>query len=165
MYAGRSRKLLAIVGVMLVAACAGGDREREEEEEHEESAERAGGLTEEQLEKGIGPVRDLELGELDAALVARGSELFTIKCSACHKANERYVGPALGDVTTRRAPEYVMNMILNPAEMVEKHPEARKLLAEFMTPMPNQNLTRDEARAVLEYLRSLAAGATQSMEN
>jgi hypothetical protein len=58
-----------------------------------------------------------------------------------------------------------MNMILNPAEMVEKHPEARKLLAEFMTPMPDQNLTQDDARAVLEYLRSLTASTDESMED
>ena len=129
------------------------------------AAARSAGLSEEQLEKGIGPVKDVELESLDPALAARGEEVFTLKCSACHKPDERYVGPALADVTTRRTPEFVMNMILNPAEMVEKHPEARKLLAEFMTPMPDQNLTEDDARAVLEYLRSLTASTDESMED
>ena len=112
-------------------------------------------LTAEQLERGIGPVREVELGALDEALAARGKAVFDLKCSACHKVSERYVGPALGDVLERRRPEYVMNMILNPAEMVEKHPSARELLGQFMTPMPDQNLTEDEARAVLEYLRTV----------
>jgi hypothetical protein len=49
-----------------------------------------------------------------------------------------------------------MNMALNPQEMVEKHPETKKLLAEFFVPMPNQNITKDEAREVLEYLRAQA---------
>jgi hypothetical protein len=66
---------------------------------------------------------------------------------------DRYVGPALGTVLSKRTPVYVMNMMLNPEEMVKKHPEAQAMLAQFMTPMPNQNLTEDDARAVLEYLR------------
>jgi hypothetical protein len=49
-----------------------------------------------------------------------------------------------------------MNMILNPMEMVERHPVAKQLLAEHMTFMANQNLTVDDARAVLEYLRTQA---------
>jgi cytochrome c1 len=57
-------------------------------------------------------------------------------------------------VTETRTGAYIMNMILNPAEMVQKHPEARAKLAEFMTPMPFQNVTEDEARDILEYLRS-----------
>ncbi|MEX1054621.1 MAG: c-type cytochrome, partial [Rhodothermales bacterium] len=72
---------------------------------------------------------------------------------ACHKMDERYVGPALGDVTERRAPAYIMNMMLNPEEMIQKHPEVKALLAQYLTPMPNQQLTEADARAVLEYLR------------
>ena len=49
-----------------------------------------------------------------------------------------------------------MNMMLNPDEMVRKHPEARALLAEFMAPMPNQNVTEADARALVEYLRVMA---------
>jgi cytochrome c1 len=47
-----------------------------------------------------------------------------------------------------------MNMILNPQEMVERHPVAKQLLAEHMTYMPNQGLTEEQARQVLEYLRT-----------
>ena len=152
------RAVVLMVAVTF-AGCGGAGESPEASE-----AAAPGGLTAAQLEKGIGPVTELELAALDDALVARGQEVFTMKCSACHKPSSRYVGPALGDVTTRRTPEYVMNMILNPAEMVEKHPEAQKLLAEFLTPMPNQNLTRDDARAVLEYLRSLAGSPNQVTE-
>ena len=52
-----------------------------------------------------------------------------------------------------------MNMMLNPTEMVEKHPEVKGMLAEFLTPMPNQNLTEDDARAVLEYIRQVEDGS------
>ena len=112
-------------------------------------------LSAEQLEHGIGPISAFEPGPIDATLVATGAENFKIKCSACHKLDERYVGPPLREITTTRSPAYIMNMILNPEEMVQKHPEARALFAQFMTPMPNQQLTEDEARSVLEYLRSV----------
>ncbi len=112
------------------------------------------GLSQAQLEKGIGPITMVELDDdIDAALAAKGAEIFATKCAACHTLDARYVGPQLGQVLGQRTPEYVMNMMLNPDEMVKQHPEAKALLAQFMTPMPNQNLTEDDARAVLEYLR------------
>ncbi len=161
----RARKtvfFMALFGLLAATACGGGEAGGEAADGAQAAA---GGLTAEQLEKGIGPITKVDLGPIDEALVARGTEVFTLKCSACHKADERYVGPALGDVTTRRTPEFVMNMIVNPAEMIEKHPEVKKLLAEYMNPMPNQNVTQDEARAVLEYLRSLAVGPSEQTEN
>ena len=49
-----------------------------------------------------------------------------------------------------------MNMILNPDVMVNEDPLAKDLLMEFNgSPMANQNLTEDEARAILEYFRTL----------
>lgn len=111
------------------------------------------GLTAEQLEHGVGPVSAFDPGPFDAALADRGEALFTMKCSSCHKMDARYVGPALGTITKERSPAYIMNMILNPQEMITVHPEAKKRFTEFLTPMPNQSLSEDEARAVLEYLR------------
>ena len=111
-------------------------------------------LTDVELEQGIGPIRDLELGPVDTELANEGEQAFTMKCSACHKIEERYVAPQLGNVLSRRRPEFVMNMMLNANEMVQRHPEVQALLAEFFTPMPVQVTEQDEARAILEYLRS-----------
>jgi cytochrome c1 len=114
----------------------------------------AADLTPFQQEHGIGPVTEVvTLGAFDHELAEDGKELFETKCSACHKLGERYVGPALGEVLTRRTPTYVLNMILNPQEMYEKHPVAKQLLAEYLSYMPNQALTQEQARAVVEYLR------------
>ncbi len=114
----------------------------------------AAGLTDWQIKHGIGPIKEeLKLGPIDKKLAFKGKNIFDSKCAACHKLDERYVGPAQRDLIERRSPEYIMNMILNPAEMLEKNPEAKKMLAEYMTPMTNQNLTIDEARSVLEYFR------------
>jgi hypothetical protein len=45
--------------------------------------------------------------------------------------------------------------------MTRQHPEAKKLMATFMLEMPNQGLTPEQAREVLEYLRTLPAPPAQ----
>lgn len=145
--------------VLALTACGAKREEGREAGEKEEQEEQ---LTPFQLENGIGPVKEkVEVGPLDAALAAKGKALFDAKCSMCHKMDTTYVGPSLGEVTTRRTPTYIMNMILNPQEMVERHPIAKKLLAERMTLMANQQLTVEEARAVVEYLRTQSKQAAK----
>lgn len=92
---------------------------------------------------------------LNAQWVAEGKSIYELKCQACHKlTNEKLVGPGWKGVTQKRKPEWIMNMITNVDMMLEKDPEAQKLLEECLVRMPNQNLTKDEARKVLEFMRS-----------
>jgi len=105
--------------------------------------------------KGVGPITNITLGALDPILAEKGKHIFEQKCTACHKFEERYVGPALAGVTGRRSPEWIMNMILNPQGMTDKDPVARELLGTYMTQMTFQNVSAPDARALLEYLRSV----------
>jgi mono/diheme cytochrome c family protein len=82
-----------------------------------------------------------------------GSKIFASKCVACHALDKKVVGPALSGVTKRRAPEWIMNQILNPSDMTAKDPIAKDLLGRYIAQMANQNLTQNEARGVLEYFR------------
>lgn len=116
-------------------------------------------LTQVELEQGLGPIRDLQLGPIDHELAEAGEKAFVTKCSACHHIEDRYVAPALGEVLSRRRPEFVMNQMLNATEMVARHPVIQQLLAEYYTPMPVQVTDHDEARSILEYLRSVQIGA------
>ena len=120
------------------------------------SAAASGALTPFQIEHGVGPITTAVhlSATVDKKMVEEGGEVFEQKCAACHKMAERYVGPALGDVIKRRGPTFVMNMALNPQGMVDNHPETKKLLAEFYVPMPNQNISPEQARQVVEYLRT-----------
>ncbi len=138
---------------MILMSCGGGDNEAAKET----SAPKVNpdGITEDQLKNGIGPIAAFTLEPLDQALAEKGNGVFDIKCVACHKINERLVGPPLAGVTSKRSPSFIMNMILNPDEMVKKHPEVKAMLAEFYVPMTFQNVTEDDARAILEYLRTL----------
>jgi len=102
---------------------------------------------------GIGPIEHVELGDIDEQLAAEGKEVFDMFCASCHKFGERYVGPDVAGVTERRAPEWIMNMILNPEEMAFNDDTAYELLSEYMTQMPLMPVTQEQTRAILEYFR------------
>ena len=105
---------------------------------------------------GIGPVKSLELGELDQAMADEGKKLYDAKCTACHNIKTKMIGPPQAGVLDRRTPEWVMNMIINPTEMIKKDPTARHLLKEFNNvPMTEQGVTEEEARKILEYFRTM----------
>ena len=107
--------------------------------------------------KGVGPITSLVLpATIDQEMAAHGADVYKKMCTACHKANKKFIGPAPTGILERRSPEWIMNMILNPEGMVKNDPLAKELLIEFNgSPMANQNLTEAEARAVLEYFRTL----------
>ncbi|MEQ8242742.1 cytochrome c [Fulvivirga sp.] len=106
--------------------------------------------------RGIGPVSSITLAEVDQEMVAGGKIIFEEKCTACHKPNKKFIGPAPKGILERRTPEWIMNMILNPEEMTTKDAIAKQLLIEANgSPMANQNLSEEEARKVLEYFRTL----------
>lgn len=92
---------------------------------------------------------------LDQAMVTTGKGMYELKCQSCHKlTEEKLVGPGWKNVTKRRQPLWIMNMITNVDMMLETDAEAQKLLELCMVRMPNQNITKDDARQVLEFMRS-----------
>ena len=99
---------------------------------------------------------DITLGTpLDQAMVTAGKATYELKCQSCHRlTEEKLVGPGWDDVTKRRKPVWIMNMITNVDMMLETDPEAQKLLEQCMVRMPNQNISKDQAREVLEFMRS-----------
>ena len=106
---------------------------------------------------GIGPISNVDLSpEIDQVLAASGKEIYDLKCTACHKTTEKFIGPAPAGIMERRNPAWIMNMILNPDEMILNDPIARDLLIEYnYAPMANQGLTEEEARSILEYFRTI----------
>jgi mono/diheme cytochrome c family protein len=99
---------------------------------------------------------DITLGDIDQAMVEKGRGTYDVKCQACHSTGaNRVVGPGWKGITERRQPEWIMNMILNIDAMLESDPEAQKGLEECLVRMPNQGLSKDEGRQVLEFMRTL----------
>ncbi len=108
-------------------------------------------------DKGVGPVENVTLmGTVDQDVADQGKKLFDQNCALCHKVDQKYIGPKLQGILDRRTPEWVMNMMLNPEVMVKENPLAKDLFQEYNnSPMSNQNLSDEEASAILEYLRTL----------
>ncbi len=108
--------------------------------------------------RGIGPITQVELNDpLDPNMVRRGRAISDVKCATCHKydTEERLVGPGYLNLTNRRSPEWIMNMILNVDVMLDEDPIARKMLEECLVRMPNQNISEEEARDLLEFFRHI----------
>lgn len=105
--------------------------------------------------KGIGQVKEVKLNTpLEQDRIPRGQAIYEMKCQACHRLDDqRVVGPGWKNVTKNRKPEWIMNMITNVDVMLDKDPEAQKLLELCLTRMPNQNVSLGDARDVLEFMR------------
>lgn len=141
---------LAFIGAILFTACGGGVKDAKPLDVEE--------LTKNQPETHGTEIKEGEIQmatPLNGEWVTGGKNIYELKCQSCHRlTEERLVGPGWKDVTKRRQPVWIMNMITNVDMMLESDPEAQKLLEQCMVRMPNQNISKEDARKVLEYMRS-----------
>lgn len=147
------KKLFSITLMCVVFAACAPDKPKEKTDDYDdyETAEHA----KKDFTKGIGEVKEVKLQTpLEQERVGRGKAIYEMKCSACHKLDDqRVVGPGWKDVTKRRKPEWIMNMVTNVDIMLDQDPEAQKLLQLCLMRMPNQNLSIGDARDILEFMR------------
>lgn len=152
----RKSILTLVAFISLFFFSCGGGSENAADESAAPSESSSGGSEQSEVHGTEVKPGDVKLtSPLNAQWVAEGKATYDVKCQACHKLNdERVVGPGWKDVTKRREPHWIMNMITNVDMMLEKDPEAQKLLEQCLVRMPNQNLSIDQARQVLEFMRS-----------
>ena len=105
--------------------------------------------------RGEGKFHDVKLSDkLDPKMAAEGEKIYDLKCSSCHKlTDERLVGPGWKGVTQRHQPAWILNFVTNTDDMLDKDPKAQAMLEICMVRMPNQNLTDDQAKEILEFMR------------
>lgn len=156
------KQTLLIVASVLVASCGGKKGEKDpftvsRTPTEAGKAQHSEAIPVDLNNKGIGPVTQLDFpATIDTEMAAQGEAQYNALCTACHLVDQRMIGPPMKGIYERRSPEWVMNMILNPDEMLKKDPIAKALLKEYNNAvMLNQNLTETEARAIAEYLRTL----------
>lgn len=148
----------ALTVLLALSACGGGSSEGPTTGEKPQSM--LGPKTENEKMiaegRGLGEVKTVSLSTpLEQDRVKRGKDIYDMKCSACHMlTDQRLVGPGWAGVTKARKPEWIMNMITNVDAMLERDPEAQKLLELCLTRMPNQNVSIGDARDLLEYMRA-----------
>ncbi|MBH45622.1 MAG: cytochrome C [Flavobacteriaceae bacterium] len=109
------------------------------------------------VNQGIGPIKSMVFdADINKEMADEGALIFKQKCTACHMPDRKLIGPALKGIYDRRTPAWVMNMILNPTEMLQKDETAIALLKEYNNVMMlNQNLSQQETTALAEYFRTL----------
>ncbi len=148
-----------MLAVTFVFSCGGDGKKKEDATPKEVEVEKVPekiDITKAYMDdKGVGTITSVEIGEnINEELVNLGLETYKTNCTACHKLKKKYIGPALDGITERRSPEWIMNMIMNPELMLEKNELAKALITEYNAPMANQQMTEEQARAILEFFRS-----------
>ena len=148
----------AMVAICMMAACGGGDAASsgppgaptlEKETSSSEAASSSG-------KAKLLTAADITLGDIDNGMAEKGKTTYDVKCQACHSMGEnRVVGPGWKGIATRRKPEWIMNRIVNTDAMLAEDPEALRQLEQCLVRMPNQNLSMEEARQILEFMRTL----------
>lgn len=147
----------AVVMLMLLVSC-GSKPENTNAASTESSAEAPkteNGNPSYDPNRGEGKFKDVEVGaNLDATMADAGNKVFDVKCSSCHKlTDEKLVGPGWAGVSKRRSPTWLMNFITNTNDMIDKDPELQAQLELCLVRMPNQSLSDDEARQLVEFMR------------
>lgn len=134
-------------------SCGGGENTNENKQE--KTVE--GGTEDYDPKRGEGKfsAENLVVGEsIDLDMATKGEAISGTKCTSCHKlSEEKLVGPGWKGVTKRRELHWIMNFITNPDPMIEKDPEIQAQLELCLVRMPNQNLSDDEARSIVEFMR------------
>ena len=164
----KALKLITVLFVTFLMSCGGKEEKKKEKFSYQKKAKTEKAVTPKAekvvaskkvdlISKGVGPIKSITLGaEVDQKMATHGADVYKKMCTACHRAEKKFIGPSPKGIMERRSPEWIMNMILNPEEMVKVDPLAKELLMEFNgAPMANQNLSEEDARAVLEYFRTL----------
>ena len=153
-----NKSILLVLSLALAVAC--GKKEASAEDnyqpaEGEATTEAAADPASYDPKRGEGKYDTVELGAtLDQAMASKGEEVAGVKCTSCHKmTDEKLVGPGWKGVTERRTPQWIMNFITNPDPMIDKDPEVQAQLEICLVRMPNQGISDDEARGILEYMR------------
>jgi mono/diheme cytochrome c family protein len=91
----------------------------------------------------------------------RGQQAFQAMCSACHTiGGGRLVGPDLQGIAERRSESWIIDFVQHSQDLVQAgDADAVAIFEEYnRIPMPDQPLTDEEVRGVLEYIAGTTTG-------
>lgn len=89
------------------------------------------------------------------SMAIRGKELYRLyQCADCHSINGQgnKAGVSLDKIGTKRSENFLLEQIMDPEKHVEKNPDVFKGDTNLMPP---QQLEKSEAKAIVEYLKTL----------
>jgi hypothetical protein len=149
------KKLLIIAGICVFGLACGNKESEKKSDRPEKEGIAENGNPSYDPNRGEGKFTSVDIGTgIDEAMATAGEKVYGVKCSGCHKTTEeKLVGPGWKGVTSRHQPIWIMNFVTNTDEMLNKDPKAQAQLEICLVRMPNQNLTDDDARHILEFMR------------
>ena len=82
-----------------------------------------------------------------------GAALFKQTCSACHSIGKgKLVGPDLKSLNTKRSEAWIISFVKNAQAFGEKDADAKAVIAEYGYPMPNQNISDADIKAIITHI-------------
>lgn len=151
------RKFLFVIAALmciLIIRC-GSDESKENSNDRKAASTDTVVISQGTNSKGIGRFNEIKLTHpLDENMISKAQLIYNSKCFACHKlTTEKLVGPGWKGVTDRRTAEWIMNFITNTQVMLDKDLAAQSMMVTCVVRMPNQDLTDEQAREMLEFMR------------
>jgi hypothetical protein len=105
---------------------------------------------------GWGRFQDFNFSKkINSKKAAAGAILFNHKCSMCHRLTEEVItGPGLKHTTQKHHPSWILNLLTNTSEMLNKDPYLSKSAEVYQSRMPDLQINDEEAKSILEFLRT-----------
>lgn len=151
--------MMSMISVAVITSC-GGDKNTNESTipDTQTSTDAAPTAEGDQYDpkRGMGKwtAETISYAELTPEMGTSGKKIFDVKCSACHKlTDEKLVGPGWKGITTKHEPYWIMNFISDPDPMIDVDPELQKQLELCMVRMPNQNLSDQDGKDILAFMK------------
>ncbi|MCS7297175.1 MAG: cytochrome c [Bacteroidia bacterium] len=90
----------------------------------------------------------------------QGKTLFNQRCAACHKLEQKLIGPPLARISERRSEEWFIKFVSNSQALIQSgDPQAVAVYKEYnqqvMPPFPD--LSEADLKAIWTYVNSVAA--------
>ncbi len=87
----------------------------------------------------------------------KGKTLFQQRCAACHKLEQKLIGPALAGIGQRREKEWFAKFVANSQALIQSGDKAAVEVYEAYNKQvmpPNPDLSKEDIEALWEYLNS-----------
>lgn len=93
----------------------------------------------------------------------QGKNLFNQRCAACHKLEQKLIGPPLARISERRTEEWFVKFVSNSQAFIQSgDPQAVAIYKEYNQQImpPFTDLSEADIKAIWTYLNSIAAPQT-----
>lgn len=95
----------------------------------------------------------------------KGKTLFQQRCAACHKLEQKLIGPALANIGQRREKEWFAKFVINSQALIQSGDKAAVEVYEAYNKQvmpPHPDLSNEDIEALWEYLNSVGVATASN---